>query len=87
MYSQTVRIKNKTGLHARPATLFTQMAAKFQSTISVTNNERTVDAKSILKVLSLGIGQNAEVLIAAEGSDERSAVDTLVELIATKLGE
>lgn len=87
MYSAKVLINNKTGLHARPATLFTQAASKFQSRVTIQKDEKAVDAKSILKVLALGIGQGTEVTISADGSDEREAVEALSKLLESNFGE
>ncbi|MEG6586346.1 HPr family phosphocarrier protein [Dendrosporobacter sp. 1207_IL3150] len=87
MYSAKVLINNKTGLHARPATLFTQAASKFQSRVTIQKDEKAVDAKSILKVLALGIGQGTEITISADGSDEREAVEALSKLLESNFGE
>lgn len=81
MYTKTVVVANKTGLHARPATLFTQAANGFAAQITVTKDGHTVDAKSILKVLSLGVSQGTALRIEAEGTDEQKAVDALVALV------
>jgi len=81
MYSQAVTIQNVTGLHARPATQFVKLAATFQSQISISTPDKNGDAKSILMVLSLGIAQGTQVKITAEGNDEKTAVESLVELI------
>lgn len=81
MHSQVVSINNPTGLHARPATQFVKLATTFQSEISIRVADKDGDAKSILKVLSLGIAQGAQVKISAEGNDEKAAVESLVMLI------
>ncbi|MBP2638539.1 MAG: ptsH [Firmicutes bacterium] len=81
MYSQVVTLQNATGLHARPATQFVNLATTFQSQISISVADKDGDAKSILKVLSLGIAQGTQVKIAAEGHDEKTAVESLVMLI------
>jgi phosphocarrier protein HPr len=87
MVEMNIVVNNKTGLHARPADLFTKTAAKFQSKVTVRKGEKTVDAKSILKILSLGVRAGTELTIAADGSDEQQAVVALVELIESGLGE
>ena len=87
MYSQAVTIENKTGLHARPASLFVQAAAKFKSNITLEKGSKTGNAKSILSLLSLGVGQGSSLKITADGLDEVEAVKSLVELIKTKFGE
>lgn len=87
MYSITVTVTNKAGLHARPAALFAQAAAKFQATVTIRKGEQTGDAKSILKILSLGISQGSDIVLSAEGPDERTAVETLAGLLESGLGE
>ena len=91
MYSKNVLIQNRTGLHARPASEFVACAAKFNSKITIrsTNDDEddAVDAKSIMLLLSIGLGQGDEVAITAKGEDEVEAVDSLVTLIESKFGE
>ncbi|BBB92182.1 MAG TPA: HPr family phosphocarrier protein [Methylomusa anaerophila] len=87
MYTKIVTISNKTGLHARPASSFVQTAAKFQSEIRVQKEDNIADAKSILKLMALGITKGTEIAIAAEGPDEKAAVEALVELIESNFGE
>lgn len=81
MYTQNVTINNEVGLHARPATFFIQKANEFKSGIWVEKEERRVNAKSLLGVLSLGIMKDTAVTLIADGSDEKEAVDALAELI------
>ena len=81
MYVKDVLVKNKTGLHARPATFFIQKANEYKSTIWVEKEERRVNAKSLLGVLSLGIIGGTNIKIIADGADEQEAVDGLVELV------
>ena len=85
MYSREALIQNSVGLHARPATAFIQKANEFNSSIWVENNQRRVNAKSLLGVLSLGITKDTTVLIIADGSDEELAVNTLMELLTKGL--
>jgi phosphocarrier protein HPr len=87
MIMRTFTIHNKTGLHARPATLFVQTAAHFKSRIKVTREGRTVDAKSILGVLSLGAGKGATVDVSADGIDETEALIALDTLLTKTIGE
>ncbi|MBP2638695.1 MAG: putative phosphocarrier protein hpr [Firmicutes bacterium] len=87
MQSVNALINNPTGLHARPAALFTKTAAEYQSRITLKNGERVVDAKSIINVLSLGTKQGTSVVITAEGLDEREAIGALVALIESNFGE
>ena len=67
----------ETGIHARPATILVQTASKFTSDITLTYNGKSV--KSIMGVMSLGVGQNAEVTISAEGDDEKDAIAAIDE--------
>ena len=87
MISRNVTIQNNVGLHARPATIFIQKANTFQSTIWVEKEDRRVNAKSLLGVLSLGITKGMTVTLIADGSDEKEALDGLCELIDTGFGE
>lgn len=81
MYSKDVKVENRLGLHARPATFFIQKANEFKSTIWVEKDERRVNAKSLLGVLSMGIIKDSVIHLVAEGPDEEAAVNSLVELI------
>lgn len=81
MYTQVVTVKNEVGLHAKPATYFIQKANEFQSGIWVEKDERRVNAKSLLGILSLGIVQNTDITLIADGADEKTAVDALVALV------
>jgi len=83
MYVKEVLVQNKAGLHARPATFFIQKANEYKSTIWVEKDERKVNAKSLLGVLSLGIVGGTDIKIFADGPDEVDAVEGLVELIET----
>ena len=87
MPEKTVIVNHKVGLHARPAAVFVQAAAKFSSAISVSCEDRTANAKSILNVLTLGAHQGAEITIVAEGEDAEEALAALVELVDNNFGE
>ena len=87
MVSSDVTVQNSVGLHARPATFFIQRANEFKSSIWVEKDERRVNAKSLLGVLSLGIVKGTSIKIVADGSDEEEAVKTLVELIESNFSE
>jgi phosphocarrier protein HPr len=67
----------ETGIHARPATLLVQSASKFNSDIQLTYKEKSVNLKSIMGVMSLGVGQGADVTISADGDDEADAIAAL----------
>ena len=87
MYVKDVVVQNQVGLHARPATFIIQKANEFKSSIWVEREERRVNAKSLLGVLSLGILGGSEIRIIADGSDEQAAVDCLVELVESGFAE
>ena len=82
-----VLVQNQVGLHARPATFFIQKANEFKSAIWVEKDERRVNAKSLLGVLSLGIVGGTSIDIIADGSDEQEAVDSLVALVESGFAE
>ena len=87
MFSKEVLVSNQVGLHARPATFFIQKANEFKSSIWVEKDERKVNAKSLLGVLSLGITRGVNINIIADGTDEEQAVLALVELISSNFAE
>jgi len=87
MVTQEVTINNEVGLHARPATFFIQKANEFKSGIWVEKDERRVNAKSLLGVLSLGITKGTAITLLADGSDEKEAVAALSELVSGNFGE
>ncbi len=87
MFSKEIEVQNQVGLHARPATFFIQKANEFKSSIWVEKDERKVNAKSLLGVLSMGITKGTTINIIADGVDEEEAVNTLVELIASNFTE
>jgi phosphocarrier protein len=83
MITRDVTIQNNVGLHARPATFFIQKANSYKASVWVEKDDRRVNAKSLLGVLSLGIVKGMTVTLIADGSDENEALDGLAELIAT----
>ncbi len=85
MYVKEVTVENQVGLHARPATFFIQKANEFKSSIWVEKEERRVNAKSLLGVLSLGIVRGTTIRIIADGADEQAAVDGLIKLVRVRL--
>jgi len=87
MISKDVTVKNQVGLHARPATFFIQKANEYQASIWIEKEERKVNAKSLLGVLSLGITKGTEITLIADGADEEDAVDGLIELITSEFAE
>ena len=87
IYVKDVLVQNQVGLHARPATFFIQKANEFKSSIWVEKEERRVNAKSLLGVLSLGIVGGTNIRIIANGPDEETAVDGLVNLVQSGFAE
>ncbi|WFA08786.1 HPr family phosphocarrier protein [Tissierella sp. Yu-01] len=87
MYTAEIILKNKTGLHARPASQFVATASKFHSDIFVVKNDKEYNAKSIMGVLSMGAGMGTNLTIKAEGPDEKEAVEALERLVNTSFGE
>ena len=81
MYMKETTVNNQVGLHARPATFFIQKANEFKSSIWVEKDDRRVNAKSLLGVLSLGIVKGTTITLIADGSDEKEAVEALAELV------
>ena len=87
MVTKEVVINNQVGLHARPATFFIQKANEFKSSIWVEKEDRRVNAKSLLGVLSRGIVKGTAITLIADGTDEEEAISTLAELIDSDFTE
>ena len=87
MFVKDVQVQNQVGLHARPATFFIQKANEFKSSIWVEKDERRVNAKSLLGVLSLGIVGGTTIRIIADGADEEQVVSGLVKLVESGFAE
>ena len=87
MYMKEVVVNNQVGLYARPATFFIQKANEFKSSIWIEKDERRVNAKSLLGVLSLGIVKGTTINLVANGPDEEAAVNGLAELIFSDFSE
>ncbi len=81
MFVKEVEVKNQVGLHARPATFFIQKANEFKSSIWVEKEDRRVNAKSLLGILSLGIIGGTTIKIISDGDDEVEAVEGLIALV------
>lgn len=84
---KTVTIKNASGLHARPAGMFVKKASEFKSTVEIKAKDKVVNAKSIMGIMSLGLGQGDTVTIMADGNDAENAINELVELVESGFGE
>lgn len=87
MIRKEVTIKNKLGLHARPASLLVKLASSFESDVQLIKDDTEVNAKSILGVMMLAAAQGNVITIVANGKDEDQAVKAIVELIENKFGE
>lgn len=83
MITKDVTITNNIGLHARPATFFIQKANTYKSSVWIEKDDRRVNAKSLLGVLSMGIAKGMTVTLIADGQDENAAVNGLAELVQT----
>jgi phosphocarrier protein len=87
MFTKNVTITNTIGLHARPATFFIQKANSYKCSVWVEKDERRVNAKSLLGVLSLGIAKGMTITLVPDGQDEENAINGLVELVETGFAE
>ena len=87
MISRNITIQNNVGLHARPATFFIQKANSYKSSIWVEKDDRRVNTKSLLGVLSLGVTQGMQITLIADGQDEVEALNGLEELVSTGFGD
>ena len=90
MQSFTATVRNRVGLHARPAAVFVKAASRFGSTITVRNattGSKAVNGKSILLVLTLGVEQGHAITVTTSGTDEAEAASALQESIAARCGE
>jgi phosphocarrier protein len=81
MVEKLFKVIDKVGLHARPATTLVQAASKFNADIHLEYNRKTVNLKSIMGVMSMGIGQGAQIKISAVGEDEQEALSSLTETL------
>ncbi|MDT9605313.1 phosphocarrier protein HPr [Lactobacillus johnsonii] len=79
MEKREFHIIAETGIHARPATLLIQAASKFNSDINLEYNGKSVNLKSIMGVMSLGVGQGADVTITADGDDAKEAIEAIAD--------
>lgn len=87
MFMKETKVNNQVGLHARPATFFIQKANEYKSSIWVEKDDRRVNAKSLLGVLSLGIVKGTAINLIADGPDEEAAINALVELINSEFSD
>ena len=87
MIKKDITVGNKLGLHARPATYFVQKATSFKCSISIVKGERTINAKSLLGVLSMGVTQGTTITLVFDGVDEEQAMQSICNFISTGCGE
>lgn len=87
MEERIVTIRNKTGLHMRPAGEMVRIASRFVSEISITKDELSVNGKSIIAVLSLAAEPGCSITIQADGTDALEAVNALVKMVENNFGE
>jgi phosphocarrier protein HPr len=87
MQQATVIVQHEAGLHARPAALFVKLAKQFNADIKVTSKSKTVSAKSLVLLLTLGVQPNTELELTANGSDEQEAISALVRLVESNFME
>ena len=84
MVQKSIRIKLETGLEARPVAMLVQVASQFDSTVYINVNDRKVNAKSIMGMMSLGLASDEEVTVIAEGKDEEAAVEEIEKFLSGK---
>ncbi len=87
MQERVVNIKNKLGLHARPAALLVQTAAKYKSRIKIFKDDQEVDGKSIMGIMTLAAASGSSLRLLADGNDEIDALNALVQLFESGFGE
>ena len=87
MITKKIIVQNRAGLHARPSSLIVQTANKFQSNIMFEKEHVTVNAKSIMGVMTMAAGYQTELTVSADGVDEAAAVAALEQLFAAKFEE
>ena len=87
MTEKFLTVLNQAGIHARPAALIAQTANKFSSEITIEKDSAAVNAKSIMGVITMAAGYNTQLVLRAEGSDEKEAVEAIVQLFETKFEE
>ncbi len=87
MVQKNIMVKNRAGLHARPAALIVQTASQFESIIYLEKGTEKINAKSIMGILTMGAGYNTEVIISAEGPDEEGALDAMFSLFESRFEE
>lgn len=87
MVSGEATILNPSGLHARPASILTKLASQYKCEVTITCQDKTIQAKRIMSVLTAGIKYGAVVTVTCDGADEKEALDGILEGIRSGLGE
>ncbi|MBD5486255.1 MAG: HPr family phosphocarrier protein [Lachnospiraceae bacterium] len=82
MIQKSIQIKLETGLEARPVAMLVQVASQFESTVYINADDRKVNAKSIMGMMSLGLASGEEVVVVAEGNDEGAAVEEIEKFLS-----
>lgn len=84
MIQKSIQIKLETGLEARPVAMLVQVASQFESTVYINADDRKVNAKSIMGMMSLGLASGEQVTVVAEGNDESAAVEEIEKFLSGK---
>ena len=84
MTQKLIQIKLETGLEARPVAMLVQVASQFESTVYLNVDDRKVNAKSIMGMMSLGLATDEQVTVVAEGKDEESAVEAIEKFLSSE---
>ncbi len=84
MMQKSIQIKLESGLEARPVAMLVQVASQFESTIYLGSDNKKVNAKSIMGMMSMGLESGAEVIVSADGTDEEAAVAQIEKFLTTK---
>ncbi len=87
MVEKILTVKNRAGIHARPAALIAQLANKFSCEINLSRDDTTVNAKSIMGVITMAAGYNTVLTLTTDGEDEKEAADAIVSLFESKFEE
>jgi phosphocarrier protein len=87
MTEREITVRNRAGIHARPAALIVQTASKFEATVMLRKDDEEINAKSIMGIITLGAGYNTTLMVSAEGDDEVEAVDEISRLFENRFEE
>lgn len=87
MTEREITVRNRAGIHARPAALIVQTASKFESTVMLRKDDEEINAKSIMGIITLGAGYNTSLMVTADGIDEADAVEEISRLFENKFEE